>query len=65
MPQTLNLLLAYSWPCNIRELRNIIVRSILLTDGAVLHACDLQFTKDAFSKSSQDARPSVRHLDEN
>jgi DNA-binding NtrC family response regulator len=57
-------LLGHSWPGNIRELRNIIVRSILMLDGDVITAGDLQFSKDAFSKSSKDARRSVRQLEE-
>ena len=32
----LKILLAYDWPGNIRELRNVIERSVLLNDGAIL-----------------------------
>lgn len=34
-------LTAYSWPGNIRELRNVIERSAVLADGPTLHANDL------------------------
>jgi two-component system NtrC family response regulator len=57
-------LLEYSWPGNIRELRNIIVRSILMTDGALIRAADLQFSKDEFSPRARDARVSVRQLEQ-
>jgi len=35
-PDALNILLRYSWPGNIRELRNIVERAVLLCDGADL-----------------------------
>jgi transcriptional regulator with GAF, ATPase, and Fis domain len=56
-------LLQYPWPGNIRELRNIIVRSILMNDGEVIKKDDLQFTKDAFSGRGKDARGSIRELE--
>jgi DNA-binding NtrC family response regulator len=34
---------AHSWPGNIRELRNVLERAVLLTQGAVLEADDLGF----------------------
>ncbi len=33
---TLNLLLNYSWPGNVRQLESVIERAVLLTDGAVI-----------------------------
>jgi DNA-binding NtrC family response regulator len=56
-------LLEYDWPGNIRELRNIIVRSILMTDGSVIRASDLVFSKTAFSTQARDARGSVRLIE--
>jgi DNA-binding NtrC family response regulator len=34
---------SYPWPGNIRELRNVLERALLLTDGAVLERPDLRF----------------------
>jgi DNA-binding NtrC family response regulator len=56
--------LDYTWPGNIRELRNVIVRAILLTDGGEIGVDDLQFSRDAFTSKSRDARRSVRRHDE-
>ena len=39
----LGALAAYSWPGNIRELRNVIERAVLLGRGNVLEAADLHF----------------------
>ena len=36
-PAAAELLLSYSWPGNIRELRNVIDRAVILCDGAVIH----------------------------
>ena len=35
-PEAMELLLAYQWPGNVRELRNVIERSVLLTEGELL-----------------------------
>lgn len=40
-PEALSLLRAHSWPGNIRELRNVVERTMLLTDSDVIHARDL------------------------
>ncbi len=56
---------SYDWPGNVRELRNVLVRAILMTDGDTIRAADLQFTKDAFSRTTRDARRTLRNRDAN
>ena len=42
-PDALAALKAYSWPGNIRELRNVLERAVLLCEGRVLGRRDLRF----------------------
>jgi DNA-binding NtrC family response regulator len=51
----LEALTSYDWPGNIRELRNVLERSVLLTEGGQLRARDLRFDPAAIR-----ARGSVR-----
>lgn len=53
----------YMWPGNVRELRNVLVRALFMSDGDTLTADDLQFSRDAFTTRSKDARRSVREHD--
>lgn len=39
--EALQTLLKYSWPGNIRELENLVERTSVLVDGAVIETCDL------------------------
>lgn len=57
-------LIDYTWPGNIRELKNVLVRAMLMTDEDVISAHDLQFSRDAFTTRSKDVRRSVRQHDE-
>jgi transcriptional regulator with PAS, ATPase and Fis domain len=41
-PDAERALLAHSWPGNIRELRNVIERAVLLAEGTVITAADLE-----------------------
>lgn len=40
-PDALEAMMAYAWPGNIRELENVIERTVLLTDGDVIRVRDL------------------------
>jgi len=57
-PDTLNLLINHSWPGNIRELRNIIERAVLVIGaGKPVRTNDLALTgKDYFAAGGQDRR---------
>jgi DNA-binding NtrC family response regulator len=46
-PDALERLRAYHWPGNIRELRNVLERALLLSDDAVLKGAHLQFERAA------------------
>ncbi|WIJ26014.1 sigma-54-dependent transcriptional regulator [Devosia sp. RR2S18] len=39
-PAALNLLMAYDWPGNIRQLQNVVYRAVVLADGAFLEPMD-------------------------
>ena len=43
--KTLDLLQSYDWPGNIRELQNVIERSVILTSGNVFHIDELWLSK--------------------
>ena len=45
-PEAIEALLAHSWPGNIRELRNIVERGVLLSEGRVITREDLQLPAD-------------------
>jgi two-component system, NtrC family, response regulator AtoC len=45
MPATLDLLRGYAWPGNIRELRNVIDRAVLLADSEAIEPIHLPFEK--------------------
>jgi PAS domain S-box-containing protein len=55
--KTLDLLLAYHWPGNIRELQNVIERSVILSAGAVFGVDELSLFKE--SRQSAFAVPAV------
>lgn len=40
-PDYLNLMRLHSWPGNVRELRNVVERSLIMSEGPVLRAADL------------------------
>jgi len=57
-------LAAYDWPGNIRELRNVLERSVLLSEGAQLHGRDLRFDPEAIRAHAPTAAVAGSTLDE-
>ena len=59
--KTLDLLQSYAWPGNIRELQNVIERSVILSSGEVLSVDELWLSKEtAVPASRVKAQPTVR-----
>lgn len=50
--EAINLMLAYPWPGNIRELKNVIERLVLLESGTVILPEHLPFSTDRMEESS-------------
>jgi DNA-binding NtrC family response regulator len=46
----------YSWPGNIRELRNVLERAVLLSDDGVIHNTGLEFEAPAHPASQSNAK---------
>jgi DNA-binding NtrC family response regulator len=51
---------SYPWPGNIRELRNVLERAVLLSDDGVIHNTGLEF--DAPAKQGSLANPALKNL---
>jgi formate hydrogenlyase transcriptional activator len=59
--KTLDLLQSYAWPGNIRELQNVIERSLILSSGEVLSVDELWLSKETRVPASRvKAQPTVR-----
>jgi transcriptional regulator with PAS, ATPase and Fis domain len=58
-------LLAYSWPGNIRELRNVLERAAILSDDGVIGRRDLSLQAQAVSAGRHDLAAMERHTIEN
>ena len=61
-PGAMRALQAYDWPGNIRELRNVIERALLLCDRSELHERDLSFDLYAMADAENDA-PTIDELE--
>jgi PAS domain S-box-containing protein len=55
--KTLDVLQSYQWPGNIRELQNVIERSVILSPGEVLSVDEMWLSKDSRSASRVEATP--------
>lgn len=61
-PDAVRLLQSYAWPGNIRELRNVLERAVLLSDRPVLHRDDLRLTPRA-PEAATSTRVTLRELE--
>jgi DNA-binding NtrC family response regulator len=62
-PETERALQAYAWPGNIRELRNVLERAVLLSDQPVLTRADLHFDLSGSAGTADyDTRLSLEEL---
>ena len=62
-PDAVEMLQAYEWPGNIRELRNVIERALLLHRGPVLGAADLPISQARTSAGLPGSRVSLAELE--
>ncbi|HVE78321.1 MAG TPA: sigma-54 dependent transcriptional regulator [Gemmatimonadaceae bacterium] len=64
-PEAVDALQRYRWPGNIRELRNVIERAVLLANGGVIHAHDLPLaaTNGATANGDGDEQVSLAELE--
>jgi DNA-binding NtrC family response regulator len=62
-PETVETLQAYAWPGNIRELRNVIERALLLARGPVLHAADLPLSHATSFTAMPGSRATLSELE--
>jgi transcriptional regulator with GAF, ATPase, and Fis domain len=60
-PKTLELLQAYTWPGNIRELQNVIERSVILSASEVFVVDDVWLSKEAVQRVSGAPRVPQHH----
>jgi DNA-binding NtrC family response regulator len=51
-PDAVDSMVAYAWPGNIRELRNVVERAVLLANGGVITASDLPLTNSSQATTS-------------
>ena len=51
-------LIRYDWPGNIRELQNVIERSVILSDGPEFHVAMAQFSGDPAADAPHSQEPS-------
>jgi len=58
-PEAMEVLLAYSWPGNIRELENVIERAVVICDGPAITLAELpeELTRETTSFASVDVAP--------
>ncbi len=61
--EAMKALAAYRWPGNLRELRNVLERAILLAEGAVVDARDLRFAPGVAAGEAIDTRLTLEQME--
>jgi len=61
--EALDALQQYPWPGNLRELRNVLERAVLLARGAIIHAHDLPLPSDPVPLADDEARFSLAEVE--
>jgi DNA-binding NtrC family response regulator len=61
--EALDALQRYSWPGNLRELRNVLERAVLLARGAIIHAHDLPLPANPLLPTEDEARFSLADVE--
>jgi formate hydrogenlyase transcriptional activator len=62
--RTLELFQGYSWPGNIRELQNVVERSVILCDGETVSVDETWLTNEHVTESGRPLSPATRRKDE-
>jgi DNA-binding NtrC family response regulator len=54
----------YSWPGNLRELKNVLERSLLLSDGGEIKRSDLRFEQSTLVSSNDDGALTLQEMEQ-
>ena len=63
-PEALKALKKYSWPGNIRELENVMERAVIIADGAILKADDLNLTGGGITEKEYAGNFNLEQMEE-
>ena len=64
-PQALEMFTGYDWPGNIREVRNVVERAMVVTKGKQIQADDLSFPFSASAPAVSSGGESLEEMERN